>query len=1084
MAEVPLFILYGSATGNAEQIAKDLAAKYKGSLPSPFNKVVCHEANDFKKKCLPIWEKEPAENIARKYGLVLITSTTGNGDSPENGSRFIRYLKRKTTPEARPLKHVAFSVLALGDTNYDLFCESGKIADKKLAECGGERIKALAMADEGTGLEDVVDAWVADIVPILASACMPASFGAQEEKKTEDVPAVAISRPGSRPSVPVAAGRPNIQSILNRRLGQPTPAVVPMVGSRPNMPQVTSRPGIPLAAQRMFQASTGKVANPAQSVGAANIKSPSSLFILYGSATGNAEQIAKDLAGKYEKMITDKNDACYFPSVVCCELDKFKKKCIPTWEDGSVLNGDIGQKHGVLVVTSTTGNGDAPENASRFVRYVKRKGTIDAMPFKHVAYAILALGDTNYDQFCETGKIIDRKMKELGGSRAQKTTCADEGTGLEQVVDPWMANIISVLSKRCEGAESVGKGTEEEKSDNSLPTKAIDKDLPKKTETKATITKCTMGEPAVAVIKHLLGSNNVPKVAASLLPSLGTSLSSCQLYNEDETQERKSSRGLSLSELERLTVSSAGSSNINYTINDPFESAIVGARYLTNTALEGVKLASEALACNNSGDTSTRANKIILAQDKLRGSFPLTGDNADKNGKRVIELKLSLPDDFTLEYQPGDSIGVAFSNSAVTVGFILDMLLKKHNIASTQKISMDSKKPITVEAAITDHIDLCSPIKNKRTLVALAQFATNTEEADALKLLASKDPTGQGLFKKYIDEQRMNVVDILSQFPSCQSITLEGLLSILPGIVPRYYSISSSPLGQKDSADFHLTVAFSVVDYMTPALSFGDGTNLQRRVGGLATTYLEAMCSPYLIGATDIDTNFTIDRVKIFPKPTADFRLPSNLSTPMILIGPGTGVAPFIGFLKHREAQLSAMDSTNVAKEVSEGTWRGGFDFEEEDLSVSKQDAKGLIVGADFRGDQRLGNIALYYGCRHKEHDWLYKTEMESLNKNGVVRHLNVAFSRDSSASKSYVQDKLRADAESVSKMVLEEGATIYICGDGNAMAKDVQKTLVEIFAKKISRKDGESMEVATEKARGFLDELKARNKLLMDIWS
>ena len=1092
MAEAPLFILYASATGNAEQIAKDLAAKYKDNIPSPFNKLLCFEANDFKKKCLPIWEKEPPQDIARKYGLVFVTSTTGNGDSPENGSRFIRYLKRKPTVAALPFKHVAFAVLGLGDTNYDLFCESGKIADKKLAECGGERVRALGMADEGTGLEDVVDPWVEDIIPVLANACSPANDCVQEEKKTEDVASATVSQPGSRPTIPVASGLPNIQSILNRRLGLPTPVVESqsnssVVESSPVVPMVVQRSGIPLAAQRIMQASAGKAASKVQITKSANIKSPSPLFILYGSATGNAEQIAKDLARNYEKMITDKKDECYFPSVICCELDQYKKKCLSTWEDESLLKSDIGQKHGVLVVTSTTGNGEAPENASRFVRYVKRKTTVDAMPFKHIAFAVLGLGDTNYDQFCETGKVIDKKIKALGGTRAQGVVCADEGTGLEQVVDPWVTNICIVLSKRCQGMESKDiaiKNAEEGKTNEKLPTKAPSANEENSSNEKATDTICTMSEPAVSVIKQILGKNIVPKVEGALVPSLGTSLSSCQLYHGDETFDRKSSRGLSLSELERLTVSSTGSSNIHYRIDDPFHSSIVGARYLTQTDSQGAKLASEVLGCKAVGDTSTRDDKIILAKNMLRDYFPLTGENADKNGKRVIELKLSLPDDFTLEYQPGDSIGLAISNSAESIRFVLDMLKTNHGIFSTQKVSLDAKKPITVEAAITDHIDLCSPIKNKRLLVALAQFAVDAEEADALKLLASKDPTGQDLFKKYIDEQRLNAVDILTQFPSCQSITLEGLLSILPGIAPRYYSISSSPIDQKDSTALNLTVAFSVVDYMTPTLSLGNGTSLRRRIGGLATSYLEAMCAPYLIGAQDIDNNFSIDPIKIFPKPTAEFRLPSNLSTPMILIGPGTGVAPFIGFLKHREAQLSAMDSTNVAKEVSEGTWRGGFDFEEEDLSVSRQDAKGLVMGADFRGDQRLGDIALYYGCRHKDHDWLYKSEMESLNKSGVVRHLNVAFSRDSSASKSYVQDKLRNDEESICKMVLQNEATIYICGDGNAMAKGVQKALVDIFAKNFSKKDGSSQEVASEKARVFVEDMKERKKILLDIWS
>ena len=1090
MTDIPLFILYGSATGNGESIAKDLAGKYKDQLqlPSPFTKVECYEANDFKKKCLPIWANEPPQDIARKYGLIFVTSTTGNGDSPENASRFIRHFKRKATIESLPLKHVAFAVLALGDTNYDMFCENGKVADRKMLECGGERAKSLGMADEGTGLEDVVDAWVEDIVPILAKACQPVSVGGvhQEEKKTEEI-APVVAQPGSRPNVATLAGRPNVQSILNLRLG--IPAAAPPVGSRPNVPMVGSRPNLPSAVQPKVQVpiAVASTTETEKKVEAAEIKSPSPLFILYGSATGNGEHIAKTLTETYEKMLSTKKEECYFPEVVCCELDQYKKKCVKTWDDDSGLNNDVGQKHGVLIISSTTGNGEAPENASRFVRYIKRKNTVDTMPFKHVAYSVLGLGDTNYDQFCEMGKVIDKKLKDLGGTRVQKVACADEGTGLEQVVDPWVENIFAILSKGCKGVETSYKG-EEEKSDAVLPTQAttLEPTVEKKAlDMNTGIAKCTMSLPGVSIISQLLEKNTIPEVDVSLLPSLGTSLSSCELYNEDEPLDRRSSRGMSLSELERMTVSSAGSSNIHYTSSVPFQSAIVGARYLTETNTQGAKLACDVLDCTQSVDGTTQDDNVIRAMKHLQDSFPLVGQNSEeqkqceRNGKRVIELKLSLPDDFTLEYQPGDSIGLSVSNSAEATKFVLEMLNKIHGISFTQKVSLDAKQPITIAAAVGEHIDLCSPIKNKRLLLALAQFATDVDEANALKLLASKDPVGQDLFKRYIDEQRISVVDILKQFPSCQSITLKGLLSILPGIPPRYYSVSSSPLGQKDDS-LHLTVAFSVVDYTTPSLSLKDGTRLQRRVGGLATTYLEAVCAPYLSGATDIDSRFATVHVKIFPKPTADFRLPVSLSTPMILIGPGTGVAPFIGFLKHREAQFTSMDSTKVAKEVSEGTWRGGFDFEEEELPVSRQDAKGLVMGADYRSDQRFGDIALYYGCRYRDHDWLYKAEMQSLEKSGIVSHLNVAFSRDNGASKCYVQDKLRNDAESIVKMVTDNKATIYICGDGNAMAKDVQNALVEIFAKHSFSSSGD----ATQQAKAYVEDLKSRNKLVLDIWS
>ena len=169
----------------------------------------------------------------------------------------------------------------------------------------------------------------------------------------------------------------------------------------------------------------------------------SPLYCLYGSATGNAEEIAKDLAASYESMIKNPDVRTRFPSVVCCELDQFKRnKCLDVW--GKEPSSQQ-MKHGVVVVISTTGNGEPPENAGRFVRFLSRK-TTPTDTLQHVSFSVLGLGDTNYDQFCNAGKVLDKKMAALGGTRAKPLACADEATGLEAVVDPWVASILLDIS--------------------------------------------------------------------------------------------------------------------------------------------------------------------------------------------------------------------------------------------------------------------------------------------------------------------------------------------------------------------------------------------------------------------------------------------------------------------------------------------------------------------------------------------------------------------------------------------------------------------------------------------------------------
>merc|ERR1712238_204808 len=166
-----------------------------------------------------------------------------------------------------------------------------------------------------------------------------------------------------------------------------------------------------------------------------------------------------DLAATYQTILDNPDSKTYFQEVICAELNQFKKMKLMEKLSIQPAPGNDTVKHGLLVVASTTGNGDAPENSDRFLRYLKKTARTDERPLKHVDFAVLALGDTNYDQFCETGKLLNKYMKKLGGSPIRPLACADEGTGnLEEVVEGWTATILMDLTTSCRG-ESASDST-------------------------------------------------------------------------------------------------------------------------------------------------------------------------------------------------------------------------------------------------------------------------------------------------------------------------------------------------------------------------------------------------------------------------------------------------------------------------------------------------------------------------------------------------------------------------------------------------------------------------------------------------
>jgi len=256
-----------------------------------------------------------------------------------------------------------------------------------------------------------------------------------------------------------------------------------------------------------------------------------------------------------------------------------------------------------------------------------------------------------------------------------------------------------------------------------------------------------------------------------------------------------------------------------------------------------------------------------------------------------------------LTYTPGDAIAIRAPNPQPAVNLICSRLETYHNIKPDSVVTitagtalngvLPSPSAFTVQEIFTKYADLTA-IPRPHVLKALSSFCKDPFDRDLLRYLASNK--GSKAYDRFITSQRLAVAELLEFFPSCQP-TLASLLDILPGLPPRYYSVCSSPLVKPT----RLVVAFSVVDYALEQQSLG-GNKYSIWRKGLCTSWLEDLLQDAGAFSAELGGG-GLNKVITFPifvRPTKEFVLPGSPKWPIILIGPGTGVSPFIGFLEHR----------------------------------------------------------------------------------------------------------------------------------------------------------------------------------------
>jgi len=354
----------------------------------------------------------------------------------------------------------------------------------------------------------------------------------------------------------------------------------------------------------------------------------------------------------------------------------------------------------------------------------------------------------------------------------------------------------------------------------------------------------------------------------------------------------------------------------------------------------------------------------------------ITGRDSTKD---IRHIEISL-EGSGLSYQPGDALGVWFDNDAELVAEVLALV----GLTGSESVTVEGKSQPLSEA-LTRHFELTR--LHTGFISGLAELSDDA----GLKAIAADKAQSHAL------AATSQPVEVLKRFPV--TLSAEQLVGLLRPLTPRMYSIASSQAEVEE--EVHLTVG--VVRYPQ-----ADGTV---RSGG-ASSYL----------ADRLEEG---QSVRVFVEHNDNFRLPANPATPVIMVGPGTGIAPFRAFMQEREAQ----------------------------------------------GDE--GQNWLFFGNPHFTQDFLYQVEWQKYVKSGLLTRIDLAFSRDQ-AHKIYVQDRIRERGAELWQW-LEQGAHFYVCGDANRMAKDVQEALIDIIAQH-GNKDREA-------AEEYLNELRRAKRYQRDVY-
>ena len=374
----------------------------------------------------------------------------------------------------------------------------------------------------------------------------------------------------------------------------------------------------------------------------------------------------------------------------------------------------------------------------------------------------------------------------------------------------------------------------------------------------------------------------------------------------------------------------------------------------------------------------------------------------------TIHMEIDIADNIDrMKYQTADNLGILPKNDpaiveavAKALNYDLDQLFDLHptDNSKIEKHTLPFPTPCTVRTALERYCDL-SGLPRRSDLKQLAHYARDDIDRKALLRMAAKE--GKSEYKEKIAEGHIGIYDIVTKL--CPSIVcpLEHFIMVCPRLQPRYYTISSSSTVHPNT--IHIT--FSVTEEM-------------KKNGSKFT----GCCSGYLQRKQKGET------VRVYVRDST-FRLPKQMERPVIMIGPGTGIAPMRAILQER---------------------------------------------AHWSKNNKVGPNILYFGCKNRTMDYIYRDELGMYQKEGTLTELHLAFSREQ-ADKVYVQNLLAKQSAQTWKLVHEDKASIFVCG-GVLMGAAVDHTLQDIIV--------EQGKMTRPEAKEYLDKMALEGRFVQELWS